>query len=431
MKPRNLEEAVIYYGIVGTYVWYFLGAPFILIGLASWLLLGYLLLKHFFWKDLFNTEAPPPVTIPMGVWVWVAASLVILLALMVGLLNLDANLARLVKSFVNNYMRTWGLLAVFPLLGCFYIRPQILYRAVCWVAVQSLIVLPFAYILMNAGVDMPLYTVGILAKVGGFSDRYYAVSMYAQETLTGAYRLTLYAPWGPALAFTATIHLWLAYYEKNQILRWIGIIANVLLVIGSSSRLGILCLAVLPIARLGLTNLMRPLWLALASLGTFIAGLLGAQIVTAVGDFKAYFDGQRSSSSEVREILARVALYRWQEKPIWGHALKDEGSELTRDMPIGSHHTWFGILFTHGIVGTAALAVAMVYTLIDLLIKAQVSKTAQAALMIILAMTAFSFGENLEVLAYMYWPGLVMLGIGLKERNWLVDGYPTVSSSQI
>ncbi|PZV06831.1 MAG: capsular biosynthesis protein [Leptolyngbya sp.] len=426
MKPRNLEESVIYYGIVGTYVWFFLGAPFLLVGVAGWILLGYLLLKHFFWKDLFDTEESPPVTIPTGVWVWVVASLIILLALMVGLLKLDANLVRLVKSFINNYMRTWGLLALFPLIGCFHIRPQILYRAVCWVAVQSLIVVPFCYILMNAGVEMPLYTVGILAKIGGFSDRYYAVGMYFQDGVSGAYRLTLYAPWAPALAFSSIVHLWLAYYEKNQVLRWIGIITNALLVVCSSSRLGLLCLIVLPIARLGLTNLTRPVWLAAASVGTFAVGLFGFRIITAIGNFKAFFDSQRSTSSELRDVLARIALYRWQESPIWGHALKDEGSELTNFMPIGSHHTWFGILFTHGIVGTAALTFAIAYTLIDLLIKAQVSKIAQSALMILLTIMAFSFGENLETLAYVYWPGLVMLGIGLKEKNWLVAGYPTV-----
>lgn len=33
----------------------------------------------------------------------------------------------------------------------------------------------------------------------------------------------------------------------------------------------------------------------------------------------------------------------------------------------------------------------------------------------------FSFAENLETLAYLYWPGLVILGIALKEKFSLVS----------
>ena len=79
--------------------------------------------------------------------------------------------------------------------------------------------------------------------------------------------------------------------------------------------------------------------------------------------------------------------------------------------------TWIGVLFTHGLVGTTALFFAAAYTLVDLVIKSQGSKVSQVSLMVFLTMLAFSFGENLETLAYMFWPGLVMLGIGLQEPD--------------
>ena len=413
MKPQNFQEAVVFYSIVGIYLLFFLSSQFIAVPMIAWGLLAYLILDHFFLRPAKRSS----VHIPVGVWVWVVAMLIILVALMVGLLNLDASLTRLIKSFINNFMRTWALLAVFPLIGCFQIRPQIVSRAICILAIQTLIILPVAFIMMNAGVEMPLYTISILSTIGGFSDLYYEVALHAVENISGESRLTMFAPWAPALACAATVHLWLASYEKNVVLRWLGIGANVILIIGSSSRLGQLCLVVLPIARFSLVNLTRPMWLFGAAFATFLASLQSSRIMTALTDLRIYFDSQRSESSHVREVLARVALHRWTEAPIWGHAMKAPGSQATRDMPIGSHHTWIGVLFTHGLVGTTALFFAAAYTLIDLVIKSQGSKVSQVSLMVFLTMLAFSFGENLETLAYMFWPGLVMLGIGLQEPD--------------
>ncbi|MEL6400843.1 MAG: O-antigen ligase domain-containing protein [Cyanobacteria bacterium J06626_4] len=413
MKPQNFQEAVIYYSIIGIYLLFFLSSQFIAVPMIAWGLLAYLILDHFFLRPAKRSA----VHIPIGVWVWVVAMLAILVALMVGLVNIDASLTRLIKSFINNFMRTWALLAVFPLIGCFQIRPQIVSRAICLLAVQTLIILPFAYIMMTAGVEMPLYTISILSKIGGFSDLYYEVALHAVENISGQSRLTMFAPWAPALACAATVHMWLASYEKNVVLRWLGIGANIILIIGSASRLGQLCLVVLPLVRFSLINLTRPMWLFGAAFAAFLASLQSSRIVTGLTDLKIYFDNQRSESSHVREVLARVALNRWTDAPIWGHAMKAPGSQATRDMPIGSHHTWIGVLFTHGLVGTTALLFAAAYTFIDLVIKSQASKVSQVSLMVFLTMIAFSFGENLETLAYMFWPGLVMLGIGLQEPD--------------
>ena len=91
-----------------------------------------------------------------------------------------------------------------------------------------------------------------------------------------------------------------------------------------------------------------------------------------------------------------------------------KGPDVVANMPIGSHHTWYGALYTHGIVGFIGILIPIVYTFIELLIKAQRSKLATTALTILLICILFSFGENLEGLAYLYWPGLVVVGMGLK-----------------
>jgi hypothetical protein len=85
-------------------------------------------------------------------------------------------------------------------------------------------------------------------------------------------------------------------------------------------------------------------------------------------------------------------------------------------MPIGSHHTWFGLLFVKGAVGFVALAIPLLWSFVDLLIKAQKSDTARTGLSIVLVLFLYTFGENLEILAYLIWPGLVLLGLAFQER---------------
>jgi hypothetical protein len=414
MKPQNFEEKVIWYYITGTYVLYFLGAQFVAAPLVAWVMVLYLGKK--LWEQTEQTPPEEKITIPLGVWIWIVGMAIVGIALIGGHIGLGYGLTRIIKSFINFFMRTWALLALFPLIGCLKIRPQLLYRAASILGLQTLIMLPIAYLLSSAGVAMPLYVNSLLAKVGGIGGRYYAVSLYVLEE--GSPRLTLIAPWAPALAFAACIHFFLASQDADWRWRWAAMIGSAAAVWGSGSRLGLVCIISLPIIQFVLVNVSRPIMQIAGGLAIFLAGLFGAQLLILARDFKDYFDSQRASSSRVRGVLADLALYKWQtDAPIWGHALKSsQGPEVAAGMPIGSHHTWFGVLYLHGIIGFIGLVVPMLYSFISLAIKAQRSKIAQTGLAILLVMFMFSMGENLEGLAYLYWPGLVMLGIALKER---------------
>jgi hypothetical protein len=84
------------------------------------------------------------------------------------------------------------------------------------------------------------------------------------------------------------------------------------------------------------------------------------------------FKEARAESTRVRQTLKEIAGYRWKtEAPIWGHGVVEPGPHLVEYMPIGSHHTWYGLLFVKGIVGLFALAVPMALSFLVLLFKAQ------------------------------------------------------------
>ena len=389
----------------------FLGAPFVAAPAIGWILVLYLCKK--WWQQ---TNATPPeerITIPLAIWVWIGCMSVIAVALVVGHFSFDLGLVKTIKSFINFFLRTWALLVVFPLIGCLNIRPQLLYRAVSILCLQALILIPIAYALATIGVEMPLYNVSLMAKIGGNSERFYNVSLYLFEE--GSVRLLLGAPWAPALAFLANVLFCLTSQDSDRRWRWIGMISCALMVWGSASRLGLICLIALPFLKVILVSLSRPLAQISAGIVSFTLGIFSPQLIQLAQDFKDQFTSQRASSSRVRGTLARMAIHRWQDEPIWGHAVKAvQGPEVVQFMPLGSHQTWLGILYVHGIVGFVALLFAMLYSFIDLVIKAQRSQTAQTGLAILIVLFLFSMGENLETLAYLYYPGLIMLGIAFK-----------------
>jgi len=91
-------------------------------------------------------------------------------------------------------------------------------------------------------------------------------------------------------------------------------------------------------------------------------------------------------------------------------------------MPIGSHHTCYGLLFFKGLVGLFALAIPMVLSLIYLFVFSAYNVQARAAMCMLVVFACYSFFENLEIFAYLYWPALFWLGMTFKNlRNGVSD----------
>ena len=60
-----------------------------------------------------------------------------------------------------------------------------------------------------------------------------------------------------------------------------------------------------------------------------------------------------------------------------------------------------------------ALALPIVWTIVEMMLLAQVSAIGRMGLSICLMLVFYSFGENLEILSYLFWPSSVLLGIAL------------------
>ena len=409
--PQNLPEKLIWYYIIFTYPIYYLGGQYLLAPLLGYFLVFYLFKQ---WWD--QTPATPPeekVTIPLVVWLWIVGMLMIEIALVIGHFNFDLGLGKTISSSVNRWLRTWVLFPVFMLVGCLKIRPRIIYRAVCILCLQSLFMVIIASIIHNPDV---IYTSPL--KIFGGGD-FYEVSVFGTGLDDGnELRLKLFAPWSPALGMVGNIYFFLARKEKNHTLKWLGMIGAIAMIVGSVSRLAIICLPLTICLSWWLMNIYRPLIQLITGLVAFLGGFLAPTIFNTLQLLREQISKSRPGSSRVRAILRRTALYRWQNEAFfWGHGTVEErGPKVTGYMQIGTHHTWFSILYNHGLIGCLSLAIPLAWSLIELIFKAQNSQTAKVALNVVLVLTIFTVGENIDGLTYLYWPGLVILGIAFQEN---------------
>lgn len=417
MKPQNFEERLVWCTIIGTYGFYFIGAQPLFVPIMAWLLTLYLCKK--LWEQNKNTPPNKKITISLTAWVWIIFMFIILLAIVVAHINFYTGDVRLIKSLLK-WTREHAVWALLPLIGCLNIRPQLLYRAACIVCLQSLIYIPICYLAFILDLPGVLYT-SPLSRIGGNSPDLYRVALYVLDYKSNIPRLTLFSPWCPNLALIAIIYFFLARQESDKKWRLIGMIGAIAMVVTSLSRAGILWFPTIMLLTWILTNLTRPVIYFTASVGSFLTSIFIPRLFDLFETFTHQLHSARASSSNTRMIALELAIDRWwNEAPIWGHGFTEAtGPAIMYFLPIGtSGNTWTNLLYTKGLVGFTAFAVPLLWSFINLLNKAQKSEVARVGLSIFLVFFFFSFTEEIDNLAYLYWPGLLMMGIAFKKEVW-------------
>lgn len=419
IKPLNFEEKLVWYTIISTYGLYLFGAQPIIIPIVAWVLVAYLCKR--IWQQ--SQENVVRITIPLTAWLWITSMGIILVAIIMGNLDFNVDTVRLMKSAFK-WTREHALWGLLPLVACLNIRPKLIYRAVCILCAQSLLVIPFCYLAYLLRLPTSSLYVSPLAQVGGNSPDLYSVVLYFLDYDSNQVRLTLFSPWAPNLALISLIYFFIARQETNKTWRRIGMIGAIAMVLVSMSRAAILSFPVILLLTWILTNFTRPGVYFATGIGSFLLSVFSSQVTNFVSDATEKIHGARATSSEARMNLVTLSLNKWwNDAPIWGHGYTEPiGPAIVYFLPIGTSGcgTWVNLLYTKGIVGFMAFAVPFLWSFIQLVIKAQRSAIAKTGLSIILVFFFFSFTEELDLLAYLYWPGLLMLGIALKEETQFV-----------
>jgi hypothetical protein len=319
------------------------------------------------------------------------------------------------KSSIG-WLKGWALLAAFPLAGaCLRIRPEIVVRAFMWVAVQTLCLMPVLILAGLAHLPQKLF-VSPLQVIGGPGPEFFSVYLYTIDPSNGALRWQFIAPWSPAAGMLGDLIFILAGYERSSRLRYAAMFAAVMICLMTKSRMAILFLVIYPPLIWSVSRVSRPaMQVALAGL-SLAGGMLADPVMQFVQNSVSAFRGARADSTRVREALGRIAVSRWRDDaPVFGHGIVQRGAHFVAFMPIGSHHTWFGLLYVKGAVGAACLVLPLFWSFIEMVLLAQVSALGRIGLSVVFMLFYYSNGENLEILSHLFWPGLLVLGAAHRE----------------
>jgi hypothetical protein len=414
IEPQNFSERAIWISIIWTFGFYAIGGLYILGAVLAWILFAHLCIK--LWKQNDDTPLEERITIPWGIRIWIVSMLVMQLALVMGHLDFNLGLGEIIKSTIG-WAKGWALLALYPLIGCLNIRAKLMYRAASKICAFTLALsIPFV-LAFYIHLPQKLY-VSPLRAVGGPGPDFFEVMLYEIDPGERKPRWRLFTPWAPALGFVANIYFFMVLRESDRKLRWLGMAGCLVMCQISASRLALIAMPAVWLITLLLSKLSRPLVIIGLGIASFIGSITLNEIIEAIEDFSEKFTAARKDSSRVRAALGRIARYRWEnEAPIWGHGVVEKGPHLVEYMPIGSHHSWYGLLYVKGFVGFLALAIPMAWSFADLTVKSQKSESAKVGLSMVLVLFFYTFGENLEILAYLFWPGLVMMGIGFNAKD--------------
>ncbi|MCA0872922.1 O-antigen ligase domain-containing protein [Seohaeicola saemankumensis] len=414
LRPENPAERLIWTSLVWTWPFYALGALYVVGPVIAWLLGGLAVLTLYLGpairEDLRATGPVPPV-----VWAWILGMLVMLIALWAGHLDWGLGLKKTIKSSIG-WAKGWALLALFPLAGAVLpIRREVLVRGQCVIGFWTLIIAPVLLVAPYIGLPERIFT-SPLKAIGGPGPEYFSVYFYTFDPSSWTPRWQFYAPWSPFAALLGVVMVLFALEEKNRHWMWCGLLAGALMILASKSRMGLVGLVACTLGPRMMPLVLRVwAWLALAGVTASMA-VLGGMVLQGMQAAIQEFKGARADSTRVRATLQRIAHERWRDEAVWfGHGTVQPGPHLVEYMPIGSHHTWFGLLFVKGLTGFLALLVPLLWQLAIALVDAARGQRGRLPLGIMMTIVLLSFGENVEIEAYLLWPGLILLGIHARE----------------
>jgi hypothetical protein len=414
MRPENPAEWLVYKTLILTWPFYAIGALYVVGPVLAWTLGGLAVLVLYLGAAIrADLRATGP--IPGVVWCWLIGMFVMLVALWIGHLDWGMGMGQTIKSSIG-WAKGWALLALFPLAGAVLpIRREILVRGQCVIGLGTLVLAPLMLAAPYIGLPEKILT-SPLQAVGGPGPEYFSVYFYTLDPASWTPRWQFYAPWSPFAALLGVVMIIFALEEKEIRWRAIGIAAGTLMILASKSRMGLVGIVACTVGPRMLPFVLRGwAWQLVAGLTTSLA-LIGPALATMGLDAVATFKGARADSTRVRETLQRIAGERWINEAFWfGHGRVAPGSHAVEYMPIGSHHTWWGLLFVKGLVGMLALFIPFVWQMWMALLDAAKGVRGRLPLGIMMTLTLLSFGENVEIEAYMLWPALVILGIHARE----------------
>jgi hypothetical protein len=411
---RGPVDSICFWTITLTWPFYMVGALYIVGPAIAWSLLAVVLIS-FYLGSAIRQDLRVQNNIPLVVWSWIAGMTAMLLVLWIGHLQWGLGFAETVKSTIG-WAKGWALAAIFPVIGAtLQVQRAPIIRAQSIVGLCTLLLIPVVVPAAYLGLPTKLF-VSPLAVVGGPGPEYFSVYLYTLDPETWTPRWQFFAPWSPFAGLLGVAAVIFALEETKRYWLVIGVFGGLAMIVLSKSRMSIIALTgCVLIPRVAPYFVKAASWQLMAGIAASMA-LFGETVLRLVQNFMQTFKQARASSSRIRDILQRIAYDRWSgEAPWFGHGTVERGTHAVEYMPIGSHHTWFGLLFVKGASGALALFLPMLFQFWVTLVDAARGARGRLPFGIVLLLVILTFGENLEIEVYLFWPSLLLLGIHARE----------------
>ena len=414
LNERKWADSVCFWSITLTWPFYILGALYVVGPLLAWMLFCVVVVSAYLNPDRVP-DFPIFFRLPLIVWCWLFSSVCLLVIIWVGHANWDLGVAQTIKSSFG-WAKGWALIAIFILAGAVLkISAKSLVRAQAIQGVVTLIILPLLLIAPTLGLPQKLYT-SPLEIIGGPGPEYFTVYFYTIDPSTMTPRWQFYAPWAPFAGLLGVTLALFAFEDKHPFWKYAGALGGVSIIVFSQSRMSMISLvACFAVPRI-LIRLKDPFWLFILAGIVLLAGIFEPTLKEMIASNVDSFNGARAASSRVRETLQSIAFYRWQTEAYWwGHGTVERGPHLVEFMPIGSHHTWYALLYVKGALGFVTFLVPFFWHCVLATKDAVLSPRGRLPMALLLNLVILTFGENIEIEAYLLWPVFVMLGIHCKD----------------
>lgn len=252
-------------------------------------------------------------------------------------------------------------------------------RIVRSVALLGVMILPFALIgAVGVMLGLPhLYSTNtipmLLAPNSPVALLYGSATIYLSEETLGELRtrLVLFYPYTTALGLGGIGITLISLLEKDRLLQLAGMSGGVIAVVFSWSRLALVAMM---LCAAGWLWLKSPLWLKfvavfLALSAIFIMSITDVDWLGAMMSVQDRIDGVRAGSSLARHLIYEKSWAGFLTSPIFGNGWIGPSVHPTEVLPIGSHSTVYGLLYTGGVMAFGAFVVAMAFTVIASILR--------------------------------------------------------------
>ena len=419
----SFAERIIYWAIVLTPLWWFLGIqtlfyPAVVIGL---------LVISFDLDKLVRTS------LPSCAWAWLIMAIVMLWTAMIGLSNVGMDFMKVAATLVTFFKGYFLIFACLALPFGNKIRVKVITRAVAWMAVGYLIAVASQVIMLLVGIKIPPFfppiahlipgNKSLIVWLGAFWETFFGIPLP---------RSALYMPDPPIPGICGLLCFFICLGESNPRLRQFSLAGSLTALIFSHSRLAMICVILAILVQVSFRSFFaRQAYLWLFSLTALLSSLWELTLPALLNKPLEIFHSARPASSRDREFVVQKTIEAWQQSPWIGWGIPQGAAKWhTYQVTLGSFSTYAAVLYLHGIIGFIIFIAALALTLSNFWQPAvEGNSLCKRAFATLLALYVFIQGLPLSWITVYIWFFFLWLGAILAEMQ--PDSLPISSWKQL